>query len=121
MGAQGSGGSQSSKPTWLDGQKGLATDWLSQILGPMAFGAPNAGMEQANNRSREGLNATLANQGLTGSGLAAKSASGLEQGLNMNAIQAMMQAGGALMSPVGQKSSSFNMGLGVDGGKMKIV
>jgi hypothetical protein len=113
MGLSGSGGSSGSKPVFMEGQKEMATDILMSVLGPLALGgAPNPATEIAANRSREGLNQTLAQQGLSGSGLAAKSAAGLEQGLAGNDAAMRMDVINRIFDPLGQKSNSFNMGLG---------
>jgi hypothetical protein len=113
MGLSGSGGSSGSKPVFLEGQKEMATDILMSVLGPLALGgAPDPGSQIAGARAREGLNSTLATQGITGSGLAAKSAIGLEQGIAQNEANMRMDVINRIFDPLGQKSNSFNMGLG---------
>jgi hypothetical protein len=117
--ASGGGGSSSnsSKPVFLPGQKDMATEILMGILGPMAMGgAPDAGTQVANNRGRQGLNQQLAQQGLTGSGLAAKSAVGLEQGFAENAAKQRFDIINRIFSPLGQagsgSSTNANIGFG---------
>jgi hypothetical protein len=113
MGSGGSG-SQQSKPVFLPGQKDLATEILMGVLGPLALGgAPDPGSQINAARSREGLNQTLATQGLTGSGLAAKSAAGLEQGLAANDAKQRFDVIQRIFSPLGQGSSGGSTQVGI--------
>jgi len=67
--------SSSSKPSYLPGQK----EFGGELFAPGGFfasllgGGPNVGLERQIARGGEGLNDQLSQQGLTGTGLAAKS------------------------------------------------
>jgi len=103
------------KPVFLPGQQDLAGQILMSVLAPMALGgAPDPGTEINNQRSRQNLNQTLAQQGLTGSGLAAKSSASLEQGLAANTANQRYDIVNRIFSPLGStsKASGFNVGLG---------
>jgi hypothetical protein len=110
----GGGSNQSSKPVFLPGQQDMATQILMSVLGPLVLGgAPDPGTQANAARSREGLNQTLATQGLTGSGLAAKSAQGLEQGLDMNQARQRFDFINRIFSPLGQSSSGSSTQVGI--------
>ena len=71
-----SGGSSSgSKPVFYDGQKELAAQLFAPggVFASLLGGAPDVGFERGVARSSANLTQGLAQQGLTGTGLAAKS------------------------------------------------
>ena len=73
----------SSKPSYLPGQK----EFGAELFAPGGYfysllqGGPNAGLERQALRGAEGLTNNLAQQGLTGSGLAAKSLTNYQTGV----------------------------------------
>jgi hypothetical protein len=105
--------SSGAKPVFLPGQKELAGEVLMSVLGPMVLGgAPDAATEINNARGREGLNQTLATQGLSGSGLAAKAAATLEQGNNANTARQRFDMINRVFGSLGQSSSGSGFQIG---------
>jgi hypothetical protein len=112
--ASGGGSSQESKPVFLPGQKDMAAEILMSVLGPLVLGgAPDPGTQANSNRAREGLNQQLAGQGLSGSGLAAKSAATLEQGLDANQARQRFDFINRIFSPLGQATSGTEARVGL--------
>jgi hypothetical protein len=105
-------GGGEAKPVFLPGQKDMAAEILMNVLGPLALGgAPDPGTQIQGARAREGLGQTLAMQGITGSGLAAKSAVGLEQGLAANDARQRFDVINRVFSSLGQSSSQSSIGV----------
>ena len=75
-----SSSASSSKPVFYDGQKDLAAQMFAPggMFASLLGGGPDVGFERGAARSAQGLTGGLAQQGLTGSGLAAKSMTNLQ-------------------------------------------
>lgn len=105
---------QSSKPTFLDGQKELATEALFRIVSPRAFGgAPDAGTEVNQQRQEQQLTRSFAERGLTGSGLETKSLRDFSLQAQQQRDQGMLQAVERLFTPLGQQSSGSSIQAGL--------
>ena len=113
----GSGGGGESKPFFLPGQKefggGLFAPggYFASLLG----GGPNIGLERQITRGQEGLTNNLSQQGLTGSGLAAKAltnyqtqATGQRQD-NLTEILLNAMRPGATISKTGGGGGTFGI------------
>lgn len=104
----GGGGKQSSKPFFFEGQKEAATEQFLPFILPRLFGQPDVGTEAAINRTGQQLTEGLSQQGLTGSGIAAKAVSDQAVFSQQQREAGIMDIFKLLISPVGQKSNSSN-------------
>jgi hypothetical protein len=113
----GGGGDSKSKPYLFPGQEefGSAMFAPGSPLWSLLQGGPNVGMERQALRGAEGLTNNLAQQGLTGSGLAAKSLTNYQTGVagqrQDNMYQILLQA----MRPTATISTSGGGGGGTFG------
>jgi hypothetical protein len=109
-----SGGSSSgSKPIFYDGQKELASQLFAPggMFASLLGGGPDVGFERNAARGQQGLVNGLAQQGLTGSGLAAKSltnyASDTQGQRQDNSMRVLLDA----IQPAGTRSFGSSKGL----------
>lgn len=107
------GGGGSSKPVFYEGQKDLAAQLFAPggIFASLLGGAPDVGFERNLQRSSQNLTSNLAQQGLTGSGLAAKALGNFETDAVGQRQDNMMRVLLDAIQPAGQRSAAGSKGL----------
>lgn len=102
----GGGGGGKSEPVFYEGQKDLAAALFGQS-GPfwsLLGGGPDVGFERNAARGAQQLNYNLAQQGLTGSGLAAKAFSNYETDVQAQRQDNMMRVLLDAIQPAGART-----------------
>ena len=108
MSTFGGGGDSKSKPFFYEGQKdfGEALFAPGSPLWALLQGGPDAGLERQALRGAEGLTNNLAQQGLTGTGLAAKALQGYQTNVAGQRQDNMFQVLLNAMRPTSTTSTS---------------
>jgi len=104
----GGGGDSKSGPVWLPGQKdfGAAIFAPGSPLWDLFGGGPNPGFERQALRGQEALTNNLAQQGLTGTGLAAKATTNYQSQVTGGRQDNLMNVLAAFMRPTATSSTS---------------
>jgi len=105
-------GKQGSKPQFFSAQSDNANQAIEQLLLPRLFGGSPDVASQANQaRAADAQAGALERQGLTGSGLAAKSVADSTSQFNQAQDRALLDILARLLTPQGNKSSGINIGV----------
>ena len=106
--------SNSSAPTFFEGQQGAASNAIFDILLPQLYGGPNAALERGVQRGQANTSRVLAQRGLTGSGLEARALADVAAGGEQARQGQQADLLDRLMTSSGQSGSksAFNVSSG---------